>query len=42
MGSPHQVIQGFLQAKNGFEKDLIEKKLIKENFFLLKHNLNQY
>ena len=41
VGSPHQVIQGFYKPKMFLRKTLLKKKLIKENFILLKHNLNQ-
>ena len=41
VGSPHQVIQGFLRAKMFLRTTLLKKKLIKGNFILLKHNLNQ-
>ena len=36
VGSPHQVIQGFLQAKNVSEKDLIEKETDKGKFYFIK------
>ena len=35
-GSPHQVIQGFLQAKNVSEKDLVEKETDKGKFYFIK------
>ena len=35
-GSPHQVIQGFLRAKNVSENDLIEKKTDKGKFYFIK------
>ena len=36
VGSPDQVIQGFLRAKNVFEKDLIEKDTDKGKFYFIK------
>ena len=36
VGSTHQVIQGFLQAKNVSEKDLIEKETDKGKFYFIK------
>ncbi len=35
-GSPHQVIQGFLRAKNVSENDLIEKETDKGKFYFIK------
>ena len=42
VGSPDQVIQGFVKAKKVSEQDLIEKDTDKGNFILLKLNLNQF
>ena len=36
VGSPNQVIQGFLRAKNASEKDLIEKDTSKGKFYSIK------
>ena len=36
VGSSHQVIQGFLRAKNVSEKDLIEKETDKGKFYFIK------
>ena len=36
VGSPHQVIQGFLRAKNVSENDLIEKETDKGKFYFIK------
>ena len=36
VGSPHQVIQGFLRAKNVPEKDLIKKETDKGKFYFIK------
>ena len=36
VGSPHQVIQGFLRAKNVSENDLIEKATDKGKFYFIK------
>ena len=36
VGSPHQVIQGFLQAKDVSEKDLIKKETDKGKFYFVK------
>ena len=38
VGSPHQVIQGFLKAKNISENDLIEKETDKGKFYFIKTN----
>ena len=35
VGSPHQVIQGFLRAKNVSENDLIEKETDKGKFYFI-------
>ena len=36
IGSPDQVIQGFLRAKNVSQKDLIEKNIDKGKFYFIK------
>ena len=36
VGSPHQVIQGFLRAKNVSESDLSEKETEKGKFYFIK------
>ena len=36
MGSPNQVLQGFMRAKNINEKDLIEKNTDKGKFYFVK------
>ena len=34
VGSPDQILQGFMKAKNISQNDLVEKELKKENFIL--------
>ena len=42
VGSPDQVIQGFLKAKNISKKDLIEKDTDRGKFYFLKNYLTQF